>query len=328
MARGIEGLAADHFVSSSDDSNIRLYVRERRPDVVTETTPVLFVHGATMPGTVIYDLSVDGYSWLDRACDDGFHAFAMDIRGYGGSTRPPAMDSASGDHPPFARAEEVVSDIRGVVDFVCAKSGSRKVHLVGHSWGTVTTGTYLAKHQETVEKLVLFAPVYSDRNDHWLKTLADRDDPSRISPTVGAYRVSTSEMLVDRWKAQLTRGNIESMLEDHVLEQFLKECMDSDNKYATGELNGFRSPNGVLVDLFEIFSERPVYDPGLINVPTLVVRGTEDTDSTRKDALGLFDALGTAQKHYHEIAKASHFVLLERNAPALHGLVDCFLSDN
>jgi alpha-beta hydrolase superfamily lysophospholipase len=85
-------------------------------------------------------------------------------------------------------------------------------------------------------------------------------------------------------------------------------------------------PTGALVDLFEIFNGRPLYDPKRISAPTLIIRGEDDTTSTQSDALGLFAALGTTHKRYVAISPGSHFLCAERNATDLLGEIDLFLA--
>jgi pimeloyl-ACP methyl ester carboxylesterase len=83
----------EHFVQSSADPAARLYVRERLPD---DSTPgeldeaVLFVHGSTYPGDT-FDLELAGYDWMTQVARSGAAAYYVDVRGYGRSTRPPAM---------------------------------------------------------------------------------------------------------------------------------------------------------------------------------------------------------------------------------------------
>jgi esterase/lipase len=70
---------------------------------------------------------------------------------------------------------------------------------------------------------------------------------------------------------------------------------------------------------------RPVYDASRITVPTLVIRGDADLESTQSDALGVFDKLGAEEKLYVTIGGATHFVCLEKRAPQLIEQVQAFL---
>jgi pimeloyl-ACP methyl ester carboxylesterase len=53
---------------------------------------VLFVHGAGTPGEVAFDVPYRDYSWMEFLARAGFDVFAMDMTGYGRSTRPAAMN--------------------------------------------------------------------------------------------------------------------------------------------------------------------------------------------------------------------------------------------
>ena len=53
---------------------------------------VLFVHGAGTPGNVAFDVSHQDYSWMAFLARAGFDTFAVDMTGYGRSTRPGQMN--------------------------------------------------------------------------------------------------------------------------------------------------------------------------------------------------------------------------------------------
>src|SRR2546430_15632683 len=71
-----------------------LYVRNKHP-VTMKTVPaekiVLYVHGATYPAESTFDLPLNGLSWMDYIAQRGYDVYLVDVRGYGRSTRPPAM---------------------------------------------------------------------------------------------------------------------------------------------------------------------------------------------------------------------------------------------
>jgi len=83
------------------------------------------------------------------------------------------------------------------------------------------------------------------------------------------------------------------------------------------------APNGTLVDLEDAI-ETPLYDPATLDIPTLVVRGSFDTASTRADALALYDALPRAERTYAEIADGTHFLQFEATRDVLYETVRSF----
>lgn len=312
----------EHRVQSSSDDSIELYVRERTPDDTNaRDAAVLFVHGATYPGVTFDTPLADGPSWLERTAADGYHAFAMDVRGYGQSTRHAAMAAPATDNAPFARAETVIHDIDDVVDYIRARTGVDKVNLVGWSWGTVTTGMYTARHGDKVERLVLYAPVYSDENEAWTAKLADPENPDQLAD-IGAYRTVTREQADERWASQIDADDPTAWRDPAVFDDWYSAML----RMEPGEdATQIKAPNGVLVDVWEIFHERPVYDASKIDVPTLVIRGDDDPTSTDADARGLYGELASATKRYIVIGDGSHFACLEKHAPQLFAETALFL---
>lgn len=277
---------------------------------------ILFVHGATYPG-VMFD--VPGASWLTRAVADGYDAYAIDIRGYGGSYRPPAMDEPADIGEAFCRAGDAMADIADAVAFIRRRTGTASVDIVGWSWGTITSGCYAATRPGTIGRLVLFAPIYATPQPDWTAALAAADAPHQPRP-LGAYRQETQGQADARWAAEITAVRPEAWRDPAILDAWFTAMLVDEPGQAV------RAPNGVLLDLWEALSGRALYSASDIAVPTLVIRGGADTIASRTDGLALFDALGSEHKQYIEIANASHYALLEHRRHALHANVAAFLS--
>jgi pimeloyl-ACP methyl ester carboxylesterase len=114
----------------------------------------------------------------------GFDVFAMDMTGYGRSTRPTAMNDpcnlaseqqlvlAPGHSeactPSYGQEMTTIAsdwnDIGAVVDHLLALRHVSQVSLVAWSLGGPRAGGYAAQHPEKVQKLVLLAPGYNERN--------------------------------------------------------------------------------------------------------------------------------------------------------------------
>ncbi|TLZ22881.1 MAG: alpha/beta hydrolase [Gammaproteobacteria bacterium] len=162
---------------------ITLYVRNKHP-VTMKTVPaekiVLYVHGATYPAESTFDLPLNGRSWMDYIAQRGYDVYLVDVRGYGRSTRPPAMALPPEQNEPIVRTDTALRDFGTAVDFILKRRGVQKLSLMGWSWGTVLAGWYAAQHNERVVKLVLYAPL-------WIR------DPPAVAdtgPKLGAYRAA------------------------------------------------------------------------------------------------------------------------------------------
>jgi len=320
---------AAHYVASSADPASRIYVNEKLASGSVPTKAekaVLFVHGATYP-SLSFDLPIAGYNWMEYVAEHGWAAYALDVRGYGYSTRPREMAAPAGENRPVMRAEAAIVDILDAVDFIRRRTGLAKVSLVGWSWGTVTTGLFTTRYQNVVDKLVLYAPVYGLYLPERLKNfrLADPEDESRFNPAIGAYRAISAESIRSRWEAQIVPEDKSAWREEIVATTWIEALLASDPGSGRSDPPAMRAPNGVLIDVFEIFSGRPIFDAAEIVRPTLVIRGADDPTATDEDARGLTDRLGAASKAYVIVEDGSHFISLEKNAPALMERVQVFL---
>jgi pimeloyl-ACP methyl ester carboxylesterase len=307
----------DHFLQSSTAPDLKLHIRERLAagaDPVEIDEAVLFVHGATVGGDT-FDLELPGYDWMTQVALRGFAAYYVDLRGYGHSTRP----AATGNQP-FARAEEVVADIGDTVDFIRERTGADKVNLIGWSWGATITGMYTAANNDKVDRLVLYAPLYSDEEPEWVAQMAAPGNLAQMKD-VGAYRTVNAEKIAGIWEDQIVPADKAAWREEKVFDTWFDTLLTAEPKGA----DAVRAPNGVLVDSWEMRHARPVYDASQIKVPTLVIRGDADRESTQHDALGVFEKLGAEEKLYVTIGGATHFVCLEKRAPELIEQVQAFL---
>jgi len=292
-----------HALPQPDEPGLLLHLRERRPGAGEARGAVLLVHGATF-ASALWDIPHPGASFLDALAGRGLAAYALDIRGYGRSTPAPAVG------PPHATADAAVRDIDLAVDFIRRREGRERIALLGGSWGTVTAGLYAAGGAGAkLERLVLYAPLHSGHNAAWLAMIADPQDPRRPDPRLGPCRRVTEAQARARWDAEIPHADKTLWRDEAVFQALIRDSLA-----AAGGGNSFPAPNGTLLDLFEIFNGRPLYDAALITVPTLLLRGAADPTSSRADALGLFDRLGSAVKRYVEIAHGAHFISAERNA--------------
>jgi pimeloyl-ACP methyl ester carboxylesterase len=300
-------------VPAPDGTRLRLWTREASTAADERADEaVLFVHGATYPGRAVFDPAPE-LSWLAHAAERGRSAYALDLRGYGDSETPVAMDAAPGEAEPPCRAATVADDVAAAV----AAIGESRVHLVGYSWGTVVCGELLARNTDAsvrAASFTAFAPVF-------------RPAPSLVEgfalgdPPAPARRVTRQDAL-DRWTAQFPDAVDPFTYRDPaVFPQFWNALHDS-GQVVAANVPTVRAPNGVLVDLRGAVDAEP-YDPSRVTVPSFVVRGSFDPTATREDALGLYDALPNA-RGYREVAGGTHFLPLEKRRGELFDAVATF----
>ena len=184
---GARILRVDHYVRvrsvapSMKGQLAQVYVREVvQAGMALRGGPkevVLFVHGAGTPAEVAFDVPYADYSWMAFLARAGYDVFAMDMTGYGRSTRPELMGDpcnlsaqqqagvgATGCSDAGVKVATTLEsdwhDIGAVVDHLRSLRGVAKVHLFGWSLGGPRAGGYAAQNPEKVSKLVLLAPAY------------------------------------------------------------------------------------------------------------------------------------------------------------------------
>jgi pimeloyl-ACP methyl ester carboxylesterase len=255
----------------------------------------------------------------------GRAVYALDVRGFGHSLTGGIMDAPADAHPPFALLGDAVSDIGAAIDLILARERARAVDLVGFSWGTITSAHYAATNPGRVARLALYAPLYAEVNSLWLGRIADPRDHSRLNPSIGAYRLMTKADLIGRWNGDLPTCD-PSLYREHDVPELVFEVFSAlDPRASSSCVPAFRCPSGPLADLLSVFNGLPLYDPRKLSMPTLLLRGCDDTTSTDSDARRLLAAIGSAEKSYRLIVPGSHFLILERNRSELYQRLDAFL---
>ena len=319
LAADAPRVAMEEFVVPAVDPGIRLYVRNKHPEGVSEYPAekiLLYVHGATYPSETAFDLVLNGMSWMDFIARHGYDVYLVDLRGYGRSTRPPEMEQPAAAHPPIVRTETAVKDVGAAVDFILKRRGVQKINLLGWSWGTSIMGWYTAQHNDKVHKLVLYAP-------QWL-----RQTPSLVTtsgpPT--AYRTVTRDAAKARWLTGVPEDKKATLIPAGWFEAW------ADATFATDPAGGgqtLRAPNGVVQDGLEFWSAgKPLYDPGIIRVPTFLAHAEWDADLPSYMLHAYFAKLTNAPyKRYVEIGEGTHTVIMEKNRMQLFQSVQQFLDE-
>jgi pimeloyl-ACP methyl ester carboxylesterase len=315
-------LETKSFTIPSVDPGIELYMRNKHPAgmiAFSADRTLLFIHGATYPAETAFDLPIEGVSMMDLIAQEGYNVYLVDVRGYGGSTRPPEMDQPPAANKPVATSADAAKDLGAAVDYVLKANNITKLDLMGWSWGTSTAGSYTSLHDDKINRLVLYAPA-------WLHepAIAPKGD------TLGAYRMVGKESAKSRWLKDVPEGKQASLIPPGVFDAWWNATLATDPVGSQLNPPMLRAPNGVFEEFINYWlAGKPYYDPGKITVPTLLIHAEWDADLPSYQAQAYFQQLtNVPYKRFVELGEGTHTVMLEKNRMQFFRELVGFLSES
>jgi pimeloyl-ACP methyl ester carboxylesterase len=325
-------LSIDHYVTHGSSvpsivgQPVQLYVRERAQAGVLSHSEsfgdriVLFVHGAGTPAEVAFDVPFQDYSWMAFLAGAGYDVFAVDMTGYGRTSRPAPMNDACNlapeqqialipsvlpevCPPSYPRQMTTLAsdwdDIGVVVEYIRALRHIEQVNLVGWSLGGPRAGGYASQHPDKVRKLALLAPVYNP------------NAPTRPPEQVPADGVTMNTQLhadfIAGWDRQV---GCAGQYDPGAAESIWSAMLESDELGSTWGPGVRRAP---LVTAWGWNLEAA----SRLRVPTLLVSGEHDGLVNPNAVRQLWNDLGSSQKVFVDLACSSHNAMWEMNHQAL-----------
>jgi pimeloyl-ACP methyl ester carboxylesterase len=314
-------VASESYLIPSSDAGIQLYIRNKHAAGMSRFSAertVIYVHGTTQASEPTFDLPLDGSSWMDYLAARGYDVYLVDLRGYGGSSRPPEMDQPAANNPPIVRTGTAITDLGSAIDHVLTRRKLHSLNVIGWSWGATIAGAYAAEHNGKVKRLVLYAP-------QWVRDGGTIGGPGAL----GAYQAWTVQQARDRMQAGTPEGKKDELFPPIWFQQWAAAELATDPAGAALFPPVVRTPNGSVQDMRDYwYAGKPYWDPALVTAPTLVVHGDWDGVLTLADALGVFNALSnTRLKRMVVIGAGSHMMLIEKNREQLFREVQLFLDE-
>ena len=301
------------------DQGIQIYLRNKRLRGSTHFRPdrtVLFVHGLTFASSAVFDLPLDGESWMEFIASRDFDVWCVDIRGYGQSTRPQAMAQPATANPPILDAATATNDLADAVEFILALRKLPQLSILAWSWGTVLAARFAAERPERLARLALYAPVWM-----W-----QGPGPSPSAPP-GAWRGVTQAAARTSWLNQAPEAHRDTLIPAGWFEQWAASVWAADKESAQTEPPVLRVPNGPLTEVTTDWAAgRTPFDPSRIAAPTLLIVGDWDRTTPVAQAKALLPLLTKApSRRLAVLPEGTHSYFLERNRNALFRTVQSFL---
>lgn len=312
-----------HYEKYGVDPKIELHLHEvvdtaKLHEVSNNGKVILFIHGATFPGSVAFDLQHKNVSIMREIASEGWDTFALDLEGYGQSPRPDVMDDPAKypDDPAPITREVTIANVAAAVEYIRKLRSVERVHLLGWSLGaSIEVPRYTIANPHKVSSITLYAPGYRGRKSD------DQDKNNEVLEQWRQQKVryGNPSKSIDRF---VDFGSPAENLIEGVFDVYAAAHTASDPMSA--ELGGkVRAPWGRFSVLF---SESPMFDASKITAPTLIVRGENDPLSALEDMQNLLAALGTDEKFLETIPNAGHMAHMEKSNEGFHSALVAFLN--
>lgn len=212
------------------------------------------------------------FSWrhqMPLLAELGYTVWAPNLRGYGKTSKPPAVADYHIDH--------LVADVAALID----AAGAKNTLLMAHDWGAVIAWNFAIRKVRPLERLVIMNVPHPACMARELRTWAQR----RKSWYIFFFQIPwLPERLMARRKAQAVGRAFSDMAIDKsrfpvaVTDEFRRNALEPGaltamvNYYRAAVRAGEKAMNP---------------EPGTVDVPTLMIWGEEDT------ALGKATTFGT-----------------------------------
>lgn len=285
------------------DPGIEISVRELRAGAASALPPVLLVHGVGAGGTSSFDLPVPGYSLAEDLANAGHRTYAMDVRGFGRSTRPPSVN-----------ADEAVRDIAAVVAWILSHNPAPRVALFGWATGGQWAGMYAATHPAQVSHLILLNSLYGVNGPWSLRERFEEPDrPGEFSRLTEPYVLRDEQSLLRPWNACIPVEDKRLWRDPRVAAAYVQAALSSDPTSQERRPPSMRVPTGPQRDSYAMAGGAKLWDAHAIVAPTLLIRSELDFWSRPIDVEALQrDLVNAARVRAVTLPGATHHVFLDR----------------
>lgn len=313
----------DHFISATSlapslkNQKIKLYLREVSPTKRPLLGTVLFIHGSGTPSQPAFDIDYQDYSWMAYLAKAGFATYAVDLTGYGRSTRPAEMENpcnlreseqqqlipslikktcAQIHSQPLTTLESDWGDMDAAVNFIRQREHVSSLALIGWSQGGPRGFGYARRHPGAISKLVMLAPAY--HRDTLLTPTTPKDGFQQLM-----WAQNQTEF-VTGWKNQT---GCNDQYDQAITPIIWKSIQDSDSLGAQWGTGLRRAPEQ---DKTWGFNQSTAQ---AFTLPTLLIAGEFDKQVMPLKVQQLYEDLASTQKVLINLACSSHRALWESN---------------
>jgi proline iminopeptidase len=265
-----------------------------------QTYPIIYLHGG--PGGAITKRVIDDLKPLSNF---GFDLYFYDQVGSGNSTRLSNITEYT--------VQRHIDDLYEIIKNI----NSRKVILLGQSWGSVLAAAYLAQHPETIDKIIFTSPgpIYPIN-----KTEINIPAPDSIKIRKPLYtnreantsssniHISTIKFFATRFGKKIASDNEVDEFADFLDSKIYKSALcDTSVKLSNRGGNGYYASIMTYKSLFQLKDFRAKIRG--MKIPVLVMKGECDNQpwGATNEYLSLFP-----NHRFKLVTNAGHYINVEQ----------------
>jgi pimeloyl-ACP methyl ester carboxylesterase len=303
--------------------NLSLHRRVAKPLAAgAANRVVLLLHPLDIPNAEAFNVS--GYSLIDYLAARGYDVWATEYRGFGRSSPAPEAFDAKRQRLPTPRLEDTVSDVREAIDTVLSTTGAGTLELVGYGYGGLVAGAVAEQVPDKLSRLVLYGTAFAFKIGKGGAQLAKQpleSKPGVLNPKLADEQVIDWESsTLAAWQKMMAG---KPLAEPQAIEAVAAAFHATDYVDTANGQHTVRRPIGPALDMYRVWSNKPLFNAGKIRVPTLIVRGDldlyADPDLSRQLS-------GTKIVREIVVKDATHWMLYEKSHEQVFAETDRFLS--
>ena len=238
----LENLSYSYKVYPLKRNGIGLHLDCMKEDGGKPSGNILLIHGVTYSSHE-FDIDYEDYSLVRRLVREGYAVWRLDIAGFGQSD--PVVDGFVPD------SDYAAEDINAAVEEIVRLTGEDRIDILGWSWGTVTVSRFAAKHDEHINRIVLYAPILSGLGEY---------------EVTEDFHHNTWEHAADDFQKNEDGGYDHDITDPVIIDMFCSNCWHYD---------GDSSPNGGRRDIC-VSASKELIELNRLKRPTLIICGDND----------------------------------------------------
>ncbi len=274
---------------------------------------VVLVHGAGAGGVASFDNPVPGYSLAEDLARAGYATYVLDVRGWGRSSRPAALDGPRDASPAAVTSEEAVRDVAAAVELARAR-GHRTIAVLGWATGGHWAGMFAATHPDGLTHLIMLNALYGVDAPWSLRAgLEVEGSPGVLSPSLGAYTLRDEQSLLTTWNRNIPIDDKAAWRDPGVATAYVELTLGADPTSSSRQPRSARVPAGPLADSYALSKGIKLWEARDVRAQTMIVRGSLDFWSRPQDVAALKGELSDAGRvEVLELPDSTHFLFLDR----------------